>query len=108
LPDTVIEMRLAAPFDPRLARVLRRLRLDGPVAETSRQLGRAADVYGIARPSYASVRIHVSAERLRRVERDAALAVGARVAFTRSVVPTVAGIAGEYQREVRRRLERAG
>ena len=101
-------MRFAAPFDHRLARVLRRLRLDVPVAETSRQLGRAADGYGIARPSYFSVRVHVAEERIRRAERDAVFAVGARVAFTRSVAPTVEGIAREYRRDVRRRLDSAG
>jgi len=58
-------MRFAAPFDPRLARVLRRLPLDVATAETCRRLGRAAEGFGLARPGYASVRVHVAAERLR-------------------------------------------
>jgi hypothetical protein len=101
-----VQMRFAAPFDPRLARVLRRLPLDVATAETCRRLGRAAEGFGLARPGYASVRVHVAAERLRRAERDAALEVGARVAFTRSVVPTADGVEAEYRRAVGRRLER--
>jgi hypothetical protein len=94
-------------LDPRLARVLRRLPVDVPAAETCRQLGRAADALGLVRPAYATVRLYVEAERTRRAERDAALEVGARVAFTCSVVPTADGIAAEYRRQVRRRLRRA-
>ena len=99
-------MRFAAPFDPRLARVLRRLPLEVATAETCCRLGRAAEGFGLARPGYASVRVHVAAERLRRAERDAALEMGARVAFTRAVVPTADGVEAEYGRSVGRRLER--
>jgi hypothetical protein len=99
-------VRFAAAFDPRLGRVLRRLPLDVPVGETCRQLGRAAEGLGVVRPAYATVRLHVAAERKRRAERNAALEVGALLAFTRSVVPTSEGIASEYRRQVRRRSPR--
>ncbi len=99
-------MRFAAPFDPKLARVLRRLPLDVPVAQTCRELGRAAGGMGLSRPCYATVRLYVAAERIRRAERDAALDVGVRLAFTRSVTPTIDGIASEYRRQVRSRLAR--
>lgn|GEM_PF-3165293 len=101
-------VRFAAEFDPRLGRVLRRLSLEAPVAEVCRQLGHVADGLELARPAYSTVRLHVEAERIRRAERDAALEVGARLAFTRSVVPTTSGIAAEYRREVRRRVCRPG
>ena len=101
-------MQFAAPFDPRLSRVLRRLSLDVSVAQTWRELARAADGLGLLRPSYASVRVYVAAERLRRAERAAALDVEARLAFTRSVVPTMEGVAAEYRRQVQQRLDQLG
>jgi hypothetical protein len=95
-------MRFAATFDPRLARVLRRLPLDVPVAATCRDLGRAAAGLDLERPTYACVRLHVAHERLRRAERRAALEVGATLALTRSLAPSVDAVAAEYRRRVRR------
>jgi hypothetical protein len=97
-------MRFAARFDPALARKLRIMRLDAPVAEIARRLGSEATRLGLHRPSYACVRQHVAEERLRRAERDAALEVAALLTFTRAVVPTPEGIEDEYRRAVRRRL----
>ena len=97
-------LRFAASFDPRLARVLRRLPLDVPVAATCRDLGRAATGFGLERPTYACVRLHVADERLRRAEQRAALEVAAALAFTRSIAPNVDAVAAEYRDRVRRRL----
>jgi hypothetical protein len=93
----------AAPFDPRLARVLRRLPLDVPLAATWRDIGRAAAGLELERPSYACVRLHVADERLRRAERRAGVEVAATLAFTRSIAPNVDAVAAEYHDRVRRR-----
>jgi hypothetical protein len=99
-------MRFAARVDRRLTRRLRRIPLDRPIAETARELASYAESLGLTRPSYACLRLHIANERLRRAERDAALEVAAALAFTRSVVPTVEGIAADYRRTVDRRLRR--
>ena len=99
-------MQFAATLDPALLRALRRVPLDVPVADTWRELGREADRLGVARPSYACIRLHVADERLRRAERDAGLDIAARLALTRSVPLTPDGIEREVERAVRRRVRR--
>ena len=99
-------MQFAATFDPALLRALRRMPLDVPVAEVCREVGREANRLGVARPSYACIRLHVADERLRRAERDARLEIGARLALTRSVPLTLDGIEREVERAVRRRVRR--
>jgi hypothetical protein len=98
-------VRFAASFDPRLARVLRRLPLDVPIAATWRDLGRAAAGLELERPSYACVRLHVADERLRRAERRATVEVAATLAFTRSIAPNVDAVAAQYHDRVQRHLE---
>ena len=97
-------MRFAAAFESALARKLRNMQLDAPVAELARRLGSEATRLGLHRPSYACIRQYVAEERLRRAERDAALEVAALLAFTRAVALTPEGVEDEYRRVVRRRL----
>jgi hypothetical protein len=104
LAANAVGMRFAASFHPKLARVLRRLPLDVPAAQTTRDIGRAAEAMGLVRPSYACVREHVAAERLRRAERGAAVHVAATLSLTRAIAPTIEAVEAEYRREVRRRL----
>ena len=89
-------------MDPALERLLRRAALDRTVAAIARELGADAESIGVTRPSYACLRRHIAAEKIRRTERDAAIATAAALALTRSVVPTWEGIGADYRRGVRR------
>lgn len=95
-------------MDPRLARVLRRLPLDVPVAAIWRDIGRAAAGLELERPSYACLRLHVAEERLRRAERRATVEVAATLAFTRSIAPNVDAVAAQYHDRVQRRVGARG
>lgn len=76
-------MRFTARLDPRLASVVRSVDVGRPVAETWRDLGRAAAELEIWRPGYAAVRGYVTEERLRRAQRAAAFEVAAWILLSR-------------------------
>jgi hypothetical protein len=92
-------------MDRRLTRRLRRMTLAPSTAATARELGAYAESLGLARPSYWCLRRHIAEEVLRRAERDAAREVAARLAFTRTVVPTPEGVSAVYRKARQSRLE---
>jgi hypothetical protein len=103
-PGTLCDIEFAVQIDRRLLRALRRLDVDQPIAETWRALRPDAIRFGVARPSYHTIRLYVLDERARRSEHAALVSLATEIAMTGRIPPTVEDWQADL-RDARRRQD---